>query len=63
MLANIAAHMNHADDGVDYFADKDEHDGLQKRLLNLLPIIQLLVIFIILNVVDARDEFDADYGR
>ena len=63
MLTNVAAHMNYATDHVQNFADEDEHDGLQKWFLDLLPIIQLLVIIVILNIVDLCDHFNGDDGR
>ena len=63
MLANVAAHVNNANDGVQHLADEDENDGLQKWLLDLLPIVQLLVIIVILNVVDLGDQCDGDDGR
>lgn len=62
MLANVAAHVNNANDGVKHLADEDENDGLQKWLLDLLPIVQLLVIIVILNIVDLGDQFNGDDG-
>lgn len=55
--------MNYTNDCVEDFADEDEHDGLQERLLDLLPVVQLIVISVVLNIVDAGDQLDADDGR
>ena len=55
--------MYYATYHVQNFANEDEHNALQKWFLDLLPIVQLLVIFIILNIVDLSDHFNGDDGR
>lgn len=63
MLSEVAPDMSDADDNVKDLGHKDECDGLHERLFDLLPIVQLLVICVILNLLDCASEMDGYYDR
>ena len=61
MALNVAPHVHDAYDGMEDFGDQNQDYRLNKRLLEVLPLVDLLVVLVLLQCVDEADELLTQY--